>query len=295
MPEFDYVKAWFMYARPAVEAFNDHQMDAVKYLLPFVGELNQARDLNIPMSQEIRESLEFLTDQELAEMARGLYYYGHWKPGHTKSIFGNSKGELWKIANLCDQILREQIKGKFKTLYPCQIHEGTLRVTYSDKDNWIWEEFSLATKLNFSAFKRFNRNHPFGLDTLEINALKLKELLGDMWNTNYEYMASYPNSEIFEYPEYLKLMKELKHKENEEDKLRKLGEFRKRIEDAETEYLAYKWLIDRDIDCGNMIFYNHKDIFSFGWRKRLSEKEITELKEKLKGFPYKWEIQNREN
>lgn len=75
-----------------------------------------------------------------------------------------------------------------------------------------------------------------------------------------------------------------------EEKASKLASIKKEIASSKKELIAFKWLIERDIDFKNVIYYSYTDTFSFGWRESLSEKEQEELYKKMVGFPYSWEI-----
>lgn len=50
------------------------------------------------------------------------------------------------------------------------------------------------------------------------------------------------------------------------------------------------WLLDRGIKIDNVIYYNHKGMFSFGWRSPVSEGFKSELLDVLSEFPFEYEI-----
>ena len=50
------------------------------------------------------------------------------------------------------------------------------------------------------------------------------------------------------------------------------------------------WILDAGIPTENLIFYSHTRTFCFGWRNPVSKKVRAELVEKLKQFPFKFEI-----
>ena len=50
------------------------------------------------------------------------------------------------------------------------------------------------------------------------------------------------------------------------------------------------WILDAGIPTENLIFYPHTRTFTFGWRNPVSKKVRAELVEKLKQFPFKFEI-----
>ena len=77
-------------------------------------------------------------------------------------------------------------------------------------------------------------------------------------------------------------------------KARKLKEitenYNTAIDKAETEYQGFQWLLDRDINTDNCIFYDHKKTFCFGWRNGLTEEIKKELEGKLEHFPFNHEF-----
>ena len=50
------------------------------------------------------------------------------------------------------------------------------------------------------------------------------------------------------------------------------------------------WILDAGIPTENLIFYPHTKTFCFGWRNPVSKEVRDELDEKLKEFPFKYEI-----
>lgn len=50
------------------------------------------------------------------------------------------------------------------------------------------------------------------------------------------------------------------------------------------------WILDAGIPTENLIFYPHTRTFCFGWRNPVSKEVRDELDEKLKEFPFKYEI-----
>lgn len=171
---FDYEKAYCVFAVPAFENLSHEAKNVHRQLIPLVGELKQNK-LLIPISQEIRELITPLSTVEMAKLSRASYFLGHWKPSGVPSQFENGKGESWKISNCLDQILRERLNPPWNI----EIHDGKFRVTFFNKDCWVWEEFSLATEENLDIFN--NCNLPFGYSTVETSAEKLKNQINDLW------------------------------------------------------------------------------------------------------------------
>jgi hypothetical protein len=60
---------------------------------------------------------------------------------------------------------------------------------------------------------------------------------------------------------------------------------------AQKETEAYTWLLDNKYrELNNVIYYDHKDTFSFGWSKPLSAQEKSRLETLLTEFPFDWEF-----
>lgn len=282
MKDFNYEKAYFTQALPAFRNFNAKQKDAHSKLLPIVKDLNQARDLNIPVSKEMKAILNDLTCQELAEMARASYFLGHWKPSGVAPLFDNKSGESWKIANVCDQILRSRIALPHNVL----IHDGKFRVTFSNKDNWLWDEFGLATEKNLDIFKTCGLS--FGLSSIKESAKKLAYLCADLWG-DVDDMA---NNQ--EYLDYLVIKKGKALDDLKKRHADKLAGIEKDIENSKIELAAFKWLIENDIEAQfieNCIYYDHTGRFCFGWREKLTDNEKELLTKSLAGFPYTYDLE----
>ena len=63
-----------------------------------------------------------------------------------------------------------------------------------------------------------------------------------------------------------------------------------KVELAEIDAKGMLWLLDAGISVENLIFYPHTKTFCFGWRQPVSEEVRAELVEKLKQFPFDYEI-----
>ena len=282
MSDFNYQKAWFIFAKRGMENLNEKQQNALSKLLPLVKELQQGRDLVIPVSPAMEDYLNDLTCLELATLARASHSYGHWKPGKVEVIFNNSCGESWKVSNVIDQILRKRLN----TPHNIQIHEGVLRVTFSNKDCWLWDEFGLATEENLKTYLTFKESHSFGMDTIDKSAKELKALIGDLWDdSNVDSLENTPEYISFLEAEKVRALDELK-----KDHAKKILKLKQDVINAKKELKAFQWLVKNNIDINNCIYYDHKDVFSFGWRETIENKPA--LIEALKEFPYKYEVRN---
>lgn len=283
MKNFDYEKAYFVQALPALNGLNEKQKEAHRLLCSLVGDLNQGEDLNIPLTDEMKEILEPLTCHEIAELSRCSYFVGHWKPGHVAPVFENSKGQSWKVTNICDQVLRSTLQTPHNVL----IHEGAFRVTFSSKACWMWDEFGLATERNLEIFKTCGL--PFGESTIMSSAKKLTDLCGDLWGDVDEMPGN------GEYNAFLLLKKEKALDDLKKKQAKRLADIEKDIENSKVELAAFQWLIEHNIPeyfIDNCIYYAHTGKFCFGWRRRMDEKEKESLPGLLVGFPYAWEIKD---
>ena len=190
MSNFNYVKAWYLFAKPTFEGMSYNQRNAQSKLIPLVGELNQGGDLNIPLSPAIIAIIEELTIKEIAELSNVSYFAGYWKPQLSEPLFSNTRGESWKISNCCDQILKTKLK-----LPRClKVINGVLRVGISSKDYRLWEEFGMATEENINNFKTCGLF--FTYNDFIISAEKLKGICGDLWQT--DKIDELPNNEGYE-------------------------------------------------------------------------------------------------
>lgn len=276
--DFNYQKAYCTIAYPAFQKLNHKQRNAHSKLIPLVGELSQGKDLNIPMSKAMTGILDGLSCLEIAGLSRASYFVGHWYPGKVEKPFDNLRGESWKIANVCDQILRKRLDPPQKI----QIHEGKLRVTFSSHHTWTFHEFGLATEKNMEIFKTcgliFDEYSKFNE-----SAQELEKMCGDLW-PDVDTLPDYGM-----YIDFLEKVKREKLAKLKCDYEKKIEQTKKDIEKAEIELKAYTWLIEKNIDM-DCIYYSHKDMFCFGWINRIPEGAKEKLIDSLKDFPFKYEV-----
>ena len=91
-------------------------------------------------------------------------------------------------------------------------------------------------------------------------------------------------------PSYMEAQTKLR--EQQEAKLRAEVEveFNKTMELATIKHDGMLWILDAGIPTENLIFYPHTRTFTFGWRNPVSKEVRAELVEKLKQFPFDFEI-----
>jgi len=64
----------------------------------------------------------------------------------------------------------------------------------------------------------------------------------------------------------------------------------KEAEAVEDEYNGMVWLLDRNIETENVIFYSHTGRFCFGWRNPLGDKVRSKLLDVLCEFPFDYDL-----
>ena len=91
-------------------------------------------------------------------------------------------------------------------------------------------------------------------------------------------------------PRYVEAQTKLR--EQQEAKLRAEveAEFNKSMEHATIKRDGTLWMLDAGISTESVIFYPHTRTFTFGWRNPVSKEVRAELVEKLKQFPFDFEI-----
>ena len=68
------------------------------------------------------------------------------------------------------------------------------------------------------------------------------------------------------------------------------NEYKKIIHHAKIEHDGLLWLLDHGIKTNNVIYYDHKRIFSFGWRNPLSDDMRNAVLEVISEFPFPYEL-----
>lgn len=68
------------------------------------------------------------------------------------------------------------------------------------------------------------------------------------------------------------------------------NDYKKSIRKAETKYKGFSWLLDKGFNVDNVIYYDHVNRFSFGWRSPVDDVLVSELLECISEFPFNYEI-----
>ena len=64
----------------------------------------------------------------------------------------------------------------------------------------------------------------------------------------------------------------------------------KKAQQEQTELNGKLWLMDRGLNVDNVIYYNHRDIFTFGWRDVVTDMEKGAILDVISEFPFEYEI-----
>lgn len=90
--------------------------------------------------------------------------------------------------------------------------------------------------------------------------------------------------------EYEKQQKAARLIRVKEDKKWAIAKYKKNLESAKIEYAGFMLIVESGLDYNNCIYYSHTGRFCFGWRTSLTEAEKIEIGEKLKKFPYNYDM-----
>lgn len=95
-------------------------------------------------------------------------------------------------------------------------------------------------------------------------------------------------------PRYTEAQTKLRKHQEAEVRADVEAEFDNSVELATIKRDGMLWILDAGISTENLIFYLHNRTFTFGWRNPVSKEVKTKLAERLKRFPFKFEIKGEE-
>jgi hypothetical protein len=183
---FDYKLAWKELALPQFLTLPS----SIKLLAKKVAKESfllkqESKTLNVPWANEkLKNSFEKLDSEALANAAKIIYCFGHWRPEpwpkEVKNFTNLDSGWHWKFSNYADQILRTRSFNRSYDKNPkfgigYSIHQGLLRITFSNSDSWIWEEIGLATENNYKEVISMVDNSLKDLNQIEVTMQVLKK------------------------------------------------------------------------------------------------------------------------
>lgn len=156
--DFDYRRAYKEIAEPAFEVLPQNVRDLYERICKDFKAAQQDKNTDMPWPEgtddnsvsDLWQRFDGIPDDILAMASRVIHYFGHWKPS---GVGGDSTGAYWKFAHWADQTLARkcglpefQGRAKDRDGISYQVNDGFLRVCFSSKDEWLWEELGIATK-----------------------------------------------------------------------------------------------------------------------------------------------------
>lgn len=195
MEHFDYARAWKELASPAWSATPEPLRDVLRGIAEHARNVNQDRD-----SLDINAGpihLGSFASWTLADAARAIYFFGHWKPSPEAGLF--YPGTSWKVSNVLDQELTKRIgltrdRKVGRNGWSFEVHEGALRMCYGSRNEWNWREVGPATAEVYAA--AFGVARGKSEDALQLAAKACAPLLSDLWRRWLSVGETYtPNPE----------------------------------------------------------------------------------------------------
>lgn len=161
--QFNYVRAWFDLAWPAVQALPENVKALFREACTTLEDIQQDKNLLVQAPPELLRKFEALSSGELSTASRAFHAYGHWSPfGHVTK----TSGVTWKFANVADQVLQKReasgstlregavlftgkVGGNVRLVVTSKVLEGMLRVCVEGLveqrgSYWTWREVGLA-------------------------------------------------------------------------------------------------------------------------------------------------------
>lgn len=139
--------------------------------------------------------------------------------------------------------------------------------------------------------KRYKEHQPFCLACLNSEYLKEKDLyllrLKKVIETSPKREELTIEEKNVLLPLYLEKQTINANKKIEKQKEKIINNYEQETLSSKIKLEGFKWLLDRNINIDNIIFYNHSNTFCVGWKSRLNDKLLDEWEELLCNFPYK--------
>jgi hypothetical protein len=316
MKTFDYARAWIEVAKPAYDALPEEIHALVAVTADAAKDLSQRQDLNMPWPTDqpwadLRHRFDSHTSDSLALAARVLHDVGHWRPGRDVDAAKHvgpldaCPGLGWKFANYADQILRERLQVPDRVSsspngLSLAVLEGAIRVCYSSRDMWLWEEVAPATEEGkarvvaevlpkLRTFEQFKtRNDRDGAAYAAFEALRTDG--SPLWPVDWQRLVTagqtYQTDD--QSPTYGAPGQHAKRLDRQRDDLLKHTE-QKIAELTETKAVML-WLLDHGLSTENAIYYNHKHQLCFGWRDKVGPDFESQILAVISECPYSYEI-----
>ena len=127
----------------------------------------------------------------------------------------------------------------------------------------------------------------YGLKESELHLLRLLPI----WPENKKRAPLTAEEREYLLPLYVKAREKVNAAERAKQRAEVEAEYKRDSARAEMEYNGKTWLLDRGLSLENVIFYNHTERFSFGWRTPYGPTAAASIAEALHGFPFAFDIQ----
>jgi len=185
---FDYTAAWVL-AEFHFRNLPANVRDLLERVRVECSDLSQNRDLDMPWPKDsdLRERFEEIPAEILAKAAYWIHGFGHWSP--LPCIGAHYGGATWKFSNYADQILTAKLGIKRNRRgndrgWTLAVHEGEIRLQWSDPDSWTWNPVGPATMGTFKRVSRIIEETPSSA------MFELSRINGDRYEKIEEVMNS---------------------------------------------------------------------------------------------------------
>jgi hypothetical protein len=314
---FDYAAAWRKLARPA---FNELPPEVHALLARVATEAREQRqlpDLQLQWPNDgdaLLHAFDALPDDVLAWAARVVYFTGHWWPANGRGVElpGRAWGNHWTFSAYADQVLRERLKlstNPSGSGYPglsFQVHEGAIRLCYSSRDMWTWHEVAPATPEGRKLAEELREKVRAALPGEASNKRRTSEVDAAAWrafeNLKGNHVAPgawrewlggvadrFMVAEGDQEPD-----PDAPPRDVEAEKRAAIEAERARVAKAiaklETERDGRIWWMERGIPTDNLIYYDHKPLWCFGWRHPVGPELLARILDVISEFGQPYQI-----
>lgn len=299
MKTFDYEQAWIELALPAYKKLSTQVIALLESVGVAAADLHQLSDCSMPWPKDggkLRKLFDAVSTDDLSMASMVVYYYGDWRPRKIAERLNAPEvpGVSWKFSHYADQVLRERLHISHRDggmRVGLLIHEGRIRIFYSSRDCWTWEEIAMANdeglveghklctklraKLGGRPIESDNIAHKF------IEELRSGNPKGD-WDTK-RFMVE--ESEI-----EMRRLKDMPEPEWSKLKADAIADFDNKVASLKRELDGELWLIDNRVPQNNAIYYNHTGRWCFGWKTPYTGDDRLKMLELLKKFPFDYDV-----
>lgn len=262
----------------------------------------------------LRARFEAADLDTLALAAAVIHDAGHWHPGKGAALDlpGRASGAHWKFSNYADQVLRARYQLRRdgpEAGVGVRIIDGEVRVCYASRDSWNWQVYGVATAANMAGAREAAARVTRAYSTIPARNRHERD------NAAYEAMQTLGGpGPCFNIEPYMVDESELVTPDAERitgqtttaaacaDAVLKIrAEFDRKRAKLTAEQERLEWFAARGLITENVIYYDHTDTVTIGWRHALTDKAIGMWLDIMAEYPYKYEIKgydayrNRQN